>query len=112
MKTKIRKIIILAAALMFVGTGVALAQDRNDRNERNHKPDGKTVVHYEVKKIAPAWNAKHRKPVPGHSRRYAYHRARIHRHYAVPYRRPVPRQKVIYKPVPRDTNVVFKIILK
>jgi hypothetical protein len=106
MKTKIKKVIILTAALVFVSTGAALAHDRD------HKPASKYSNHYVVKKIPSGWNNKHLKPVPDHSRRYAYQKARIHRHYAAPYRPPVPRQKVIYKPVPRDTQVVFKIILK
>jgi len=109
MKTKIKNIIILAAALVFVSTGAALAHDRDDRN---HKPGSKSYGHYEVKKITPSWNDKHPKPVPNHSGRYAYQKGRIYRPYAVPYRRPIPRQKVIYKPVPKDTTVVFKIILK
>ena len=109
MKTKIKKIIILAAALVFVSAGAAIA---HDRNERDQKPGSKSGDYYVVKKAPAGWNDKHLKPVPDHSRRYAYQKARIHRHYAVPYRPPVPRQKVIYKPVPRDTQVVFKIILK
>jgi len=106
MKTKIKKIIILAAALVFVSAGAAMAHDRNN------KPGGKSGDYYVVKKVPAGWNDKHLKPVPDYNRRYAYQKARIHRHYAVPYRPPVPRQKVIYKPVPRDTQVVFKIILK
>lgn len=106
MKTKIKKIIILAAALVFAGTGAAMAHDRGQ------KAGSKSVDYYVVKKAPSGWNDKHLKPVPDHNRRYAYQKARIHRHYVVPYRPPVPRQKVIYKPVPRDTQVVFKIILK
>ena len=109
MKTKIKKIIILTAALVFVSAGAAMAQDRNDRD---HKTGSKSYDHYVVKKIPSGWNDKHLKPVPDHSRRYAYQKARIHRHYVVPYRPPVPRRKVIYKPVPQDAQVVFKIILK
>ena len=109
MKTRIKKIIILAAALVFVSTGAAMA---NDRYDRGHKTGSKSYDHYVVKKIPSGWNDKHLKPLPDHSRKYAYHKTRIHRYYAVPYRPPVPRQKVIYKPVPRDTRVVFKIILK
>jgi hypothetical protein len=106
MKTKIKKIIIIAAALVFVSAGAAMAHDRDP------KPGGKSYDHYVVKKAPSGWNDKHLKPVPDHNRRYAYQKVRNHRHYVVPYRPPVPRQKVIYKPAPRDTRVVFRIILK
>jgi len=109
MKTRIKKIILVTAALLFVCTGVSFAQDRNDRD---HKPAGNAYGHYEAKKIPPGWNNKPFKPVPDYSNRYAYNRVPVHRYYAAPYRRPAPVKEVIYKAAPKDPVVVFKIILK
>ena len=48
MKTRIKKIIMIAAALLFVTSSVSFAHDWNDRN---HKPSGKAYGHYKVKSI-------------------------------------------------------------
>ena len=109
MKTRIKKIITVTAALLFVCSGVTFAQDWNDRD---HKSPGNAYGHYEVKKIPPGWNNKPFKPIPNYSSRYVYKRVPVHRYYAAPYSRPAPVKKVIYKTVPKDPIVVFKIILK
>ena len=46
MKTRIQKIITIAMALLCVGSGVAFAQDWNDRD---HKPPGKAYGYTQVK---------------------------------------------------------------
>ena len=109
MKTRIQKIIMIAAALLFVGSGVAIAHDRNDRI---HKPPGKAYGHYKVKKQHPGWNNKHFKPKPYCGKRYAYKRVQRPHFYKRHHPRPVPRRNVIYRPVKNDPVVVFKIVLK
>jgi hypothetical protein len=109
MKTRIKKIIMIAAALIFVGSGVSFAHDWNDRN---HKPPGKAYGQYKVQKQSPGWNHKHFKRNPYKSKRYAYKNFRGNRYYNDHHRRPAPRRNVIYKSVKKDPIVVFKIILK
>ena len=58
MKTQIQKIIISAAALVFLSSGVSFAQDRD---RQNHKQQGKADRHYKVKKDHPDWSNKHLK---------------------------------------------------
>lgn len=108
MKTRISKIIMLAAALIFVGSGVSFA---NDWNDRDHKSPGKAYGHYQVKKLPPGWTNKNFKPNPPITKRYVYKTVRGYRYYDGHYRRPVPRRTVVYKPVKKDPIVVFKIIL-
>jgi hypothetical protein len=61
MKTRIKKIIMIAAALIFVSAGVSFAHDWNDRN---HKPPGKTYGYYQVKRLPPGWANKNFRPNP------------------------------------------------
>jgi hypothetical protein len=109
MKTQIQKIIIVAAALIFVGSGVSFAHDWNDRN---HKSPGKAYGHYQVKKQPPGWTKKSLKPKPQISKRYVNKEVRGYRYYDQHHWRPAPRPKVVYKPAKKDPIVVFKIILK
>ena len=109
MKTRIQKIIMIAAALLFVSSGVALAHDWNDRN---HKPPGKAYGHYKVQKQHPVWNSKQLKSKRQIPQRYVYKEVRGHRYYDDHRRRPAPRRTVIYKPAKRNPIVVFKVILK
>jgi hypothetical protein len=141
MKTRIKKIIIVAASLLFVGSGVSFAHDRDD------KPPGKAYGHYKVKKHHHGWNNKQFKPKRHHRERYSYkenhhhhhhyenhhrrwnnkhfkprrhHRKRyvykeIHHHhhdYKNHHRRPAPREAVIYKADLKDPKIIFKVILK
>jgi len=109
MKTRIKKIIMIAAALIFVSSGVSFAHDWNDRN---HKPPGKAYGYYQVKKQPPGWSNKNFKPNPNYSNRYVYKEVRGHRYYDDHYWRPAPRRNVVYKPAKKDPIVVFKVILK
>ena len=109
MQTQIKKIIIGAAALVFVISGVSLADDRGGRH---HKPQKKAYGHYKVKKQPPGWSNKHFKPNRHNSKRYVYKEVRGHRYYDDHHRRPVPREDVIYKVALKDPKVVFKIIVK
>jgi len=109
MKTRISKIIMIAGALIFVGSSVSFAHDWNDRN---HKPPGKAYGHYKVQKQHPGWNTKNFRPNPPITKRYVYKEARGYRYYDDHYRRPAPRRNVVYKPAKKDPIVVFKVILK
>jgi hypothetical protein len=100
---------MIAAALLFVGSGVALAHDWNDRN---HKPPGKACGHYKVKKQPPGRTKKNFKPkLPVNKRYVVYRGVSDHLYYDKHYRRPVPRRTVVYRPVRKDPVVVFKIVL-
>jgi hypothetical protein len=107
MKTRIKKLIIIAAALLFLGTGVSFAHDGNDRN---HRPPGKAYGHYKVQKHHPGWSDEHFKPNRHISKRCVYKEVRGHR-YDDHRRRPAPREDVIYKVALKDPKVVFKIIV-
>ena len=109
MKTRINKIIMIAAALLFLGSGVSFAHDWNDRS---HKQRGHAYDHYQVKKLPPGLAKKNFKPNPYYSKRYVYKKVRDHRYYNDHHRRPALRRNVIYKSVKKDPMVVFKIILR
>ena len=109
MKTRIKKIIMIAAALLFVSSGVSFAHDWNDRD---HKPPGKAYGHYQVKKLPPGLAKKNFKPNPYYSKTYVYKKVRDHRYYNDHHRRPAPRRNVIYRSVKKGPVVVFKIILR
>lgn len=109
MKTRIKKIIIIAAALLFLGSGVSFAHDRGNRP---HKQYGHAYGHYKVKKHHPGWKNKHFKPRRHHRERYVY--KEVHHHYDDSHhRRRAPREDVIYRNATlRDPKVIFKIIVK
>ena len=109
MKTRIKKIIMIAAALIFVSAGVCFAHDWNDRN---HKPPGKAYGYYQVKKAPPGWANKNFRPNPPITKRYVYKEVRGYRYYDDHYRRPTPRRDAVYKVVEKDPIVVFKIVVK
>ena len=109
MKTRIQKIIMIAAAMIFVGSGVSFAHDWNDRN---HKPAGKAYGYYQVKKLPPGWTNKNFRPNPPITKRYVYKEVRGYRYYDDHYRSPAPIRTVIYKPAKKDPILVFKVILK
>ena len=109
MKTRIKKIIMISAALIFVSSGVSFAHDWNDRN---HKPPGKAYGHYKVKKQPPGWSNKHFKANRPISKRYVYKEVQRHRYYDDHHRRRAPREDVVYKVALKDPQVVFKIIVK
>ncbi len=139
MKTRIKKIGIVAAALLFVSSGVSFAHDRDKKHP------GKAYGHHKVKKHQPGWNNKHVKPKRHHRERYVnneihhqhhyenhhrrgnnehfkpgrHHRKKYvykeinHHHYNKNHhRRPAPREAVIYKAALKDPNLIFKVILK
>ena len=71
MKSRIKKIIISAAALVFVSSGVSLA---HASDKRNHKRHGKAYGHHEVKKH-------HSSPTKKHFELWKRHRNQYQKHY-------------------------------
>jgi hypothetical protein len=74
MNIRIKKIIIAAVALFFVGSGVAFAHDRD------HRPPGKAYGHYKAKKHHYGWHKKHYKSQRYHGR-YEYKEVRHYDRY-------------------------------
>ena len=94
MKTRIKKIIMVAAALLFVGSGVSFAHDWNDLD---YKPQGKAYGHYQVKKVPPGWANQKFKPNPPATQRYlVYREVPDHRQFDEHNFRPVPSRIVVY----------------
>ncbi len=109
MKTRMKKIIIVAAALLFLGSGVSFAHDWNDRS---HKQRGHAYGHNKVKKNQSGWNNKHFRRSPHYSKRYVYKEVHHNQYYENHHRRPAAREDVIYKVALKDPNLVFKIVVK
>ena len=72
MKSRIIKIIISSAALLFLTSGVSFA---HDWGRHHHKKHGK--AHHKVKRHDHRWGHKHYKPWKHHKKHY---RAHSHRH--------------------------------
>ena len=140
MKTQLKKILIGAAALLFVMSGVSFAYDGHDRH---HKPHRKAYGLYKAKKHHPYWNNKHFKPWRHYRDRYTreeihhhhnyennhrrwkknhfksrrpdrdrYIYKEVNHHYENHHRRRAPREDLIYKVALKDPGIVFKIIVK
>ena len=72
MKTRIRKIIIMAVALLFVSVGVSFAHDLKDNR---YKPPGNAYGHYKKGyDHHPGWKIKHHPPKYHYRDKYRYHR--------------------------------------
>ena len=132
MKTHIKKIIVGAAALLFVMTGISFA---HDGGSRHHKPHGKAHGYYKVKKDHHKADHRHYKPWKnyrkGHARRDVHHRhwkksyskynrshhdryhyRKARHHHRDKHSRRSPREDLIYKIDLKDPGIVFKLILK
>jgi len=138
MQTQMKKILIGAAALIFLFSGVSFA---NDRGSRHHKPQGKAHGVYKEKKqqhgdhrhFKPRehsrkehtykdvrqrhyydkhqrhWKKSHAKFKRQHQDRYRYRK--IRQHHRNSHHRRSPRENLIYKAVFKDPGMVFKVIL-
>ena len=80
MKTRIKKIIIMAVALLFVSVGVSFAHDQKGNQ---HKPRGHAYGHYKKGyDYHPGWHKKHYKHRRHYSDRYRYREVhKVRRHY-------------------------------
>ena len=105
MKTRIKKIILLTAALLFLGTGVSIAHDRH------HRPPGHAYGHYK-QKGHPVWYKKHPGPKWRHQKHYVsrvierHHRDSGHDRHEREYDGSVVKLSVA------DENVAFKIVVR
>ena len=140
MKTRLKKIIIGAAAILFVMTGVSFA---HDGGVRHHKPHGKAHGFYKEKKYHHHRDHRHYKASKryrkGHTYQGSHHRhyyeknhrrwkkshanyrrshhdryrhRKIQRHHHDSHRRRTPREDLIYKIALKDPRILFKVILK
>ena len=99
MKTRIKKIIIMAVALLFVSVGVSFAHDVKGNSKKAPKN-----VYGQYKKGPddryPGWNKKHPKPKYNFRDRYRYReipKFRYHYHHSD-------------RPTPRERNIIgFKV---
>ena len=110
--TRIKKIIIATAALLFVFSGVSFA---HDWNYRKPIPHGKSYGHHykdKAHKHNIRWIYRHAKRHPQYSKRYAHKEVHHHHYYEKHRRQPASREDVIYKVAMKDPNLVLKIIVK
>lgn len=132
MKTQLKKMIIGAAALLFVMTGVSFA---HESGVRNHKPYGKAHGYYKEKKnhhnrdhrqykarkhyrkkhahknshqrhYDKKYHAKYNR---SHDDRYRYRKNR--HHHRDSHHRRSPREDLTYKAFFKDPGMVIKVIL-
>ena len=97
MKTRIKKIIIMAVALLFVSVGVSFAHDVKGSPK---KAPGNAYGHYKKGyDYHPGWNKRHPKPKYNFRDRYRYRY------------REVPKLRYHYdRPTPRKGNIIgFKL---
>lgn len=105
MKTRIKKIILLTAALLFLGTGVSFAHDRH------HKPPGHAYGHYK-QKGHPVWHKKHPGPKWRHQQHHAKKYVDRHDRDYGHYRHGRGYDGTVVKFAVADENVAFKIVVK
>ena len=133
MKTRIKKIIVMTVALLFLGVGVSFAHDGNRKHHKprgnahghykngyddhhgwhnkHHKPHRYTSRHYKKWHGHHGWHKKHYKHRRHHRERHVY--KEVHHHYRDNHhRRRAPREEVVYKAVLKDPKMIFKIIVK
>ena len=95
MKARIKKIIIVAVALLFVSVGVSFAHDVKGNPK---KAPGNAYGHYKKGyDYHPGWNKRHPKPKHNFRDRYRYREVpKFHYHYD--------------RPTPRKGNIIgFKV---
>jgi len=101
MKTRIKKIVLLTAALMFLGTGVSFA------NELHHRPPG-----HAYGQGHPVWYKKHPWPKWRHQKHYVPRKIeRHHRDYGH-YQHGSGYDGSVVKFAVADENVAFKIVVR
>lgn len=105
MRSKIKKIVLLTAALVFLGTGVSFAHDRF------HKPPGHAYGHYKSKGY-PVWHKKHHGPKWRHHKPYAHRYVKRHHRDYGHYRHYRRHDGSVVKFSVADRNVGFKIVVK
>ena len=105
MKTRIKKIVLLTAALILLGTGVSFAYDRF------HKPPGHAYGHYKSKGH-PVWYKKQPGPKWRHYREYAPIQVHKHYHYYDSYRHRGGYEGTAFELSVSDQTLAFKVVVK
>jgi hypothetical protein len=105
MKTRIQKIVLLTAALIFLGTGVSFAHDRN------HRSPGHAYGHYK-QKGHPVWHKKHPGPKWRHHKHHAHRYVKRHHCDYGHYRHVRGYDGSVFKFAVADENVAFKIVVR
>ena len=105
MNTRIIKIVLLTAALIFLGTGVSFAHDRH------HRPKGHAYGHYKHKGH-PAWHTKLPGPKWRHHKQHAHRYPRRHHRDYDGYRHRGGHEGSVFKLFVADSDTAFKIVVK
>jgi hypothetical protein len=110
MKTRIRKIIITAVALLFVSVGVTFA---HDGKRGHHKPRGHAHGHYKKGyDDHHGWHNKHHKSKYHYRDRYRYREVHeVHHHYHH-YDRHAPRRGTTIGFKVKEPGFKFTVVLK
>ena len=107
MKTRIKKIIIMAVAMLFVSVGVSFAHDPKGSQ---HKPRGNAYGHYKKGyDHPPSWNNKYQKPRYNVRDRYRYRVVRKIRHH---HDRHAPREGTIIAFKVNEPGIKFAVVVK
>ena len=107
MKTRIKKIIIMAVALLFVSVGVSFAHDQKGNQ---HKPRGHAYGLYKKGyDYHPGWKIKHHKPKYHYRDRYRYRED--HKVYHHPDRH-APREGTIIGFKVNEPGFKFAVVVK
>jgi hypothetical protein len=105
MKTGIKKIALLTAALIFLGTGISFAHDRP------HRAPGHAYGRYK-QKGHPVWNKKHHGPKWRYQKHHAHRYVDRHHRDFGHYRHGSGYNGWVVKFAVADENVAFKIVVK
>ena len=111
MKTRIKKIIIMAVALLFVSVSVSFAHDLKGSPK---KAPGNAYGHYKKgpDDRYPGWNKKHPKPKYNFRDRYRHRELHKFRHYYEHHNRHAPRGRSIIGFNVREPGFKFAIVVK
>ena len=105
MKANIKNIILLTAALLFLGTGISFAHDSY------RKPPGNAYGHYKPKGH-PVWQHKHQKVQWRNDRECEPRRVHEHYRHYDNYRHGNRYEGSVFKFSVADPNVAFKIVVR
>jgi hypothetical protein len=107
MKTRIKKIIIMAVAMLFVSVGVSFAHDLKGSQ---HKTHGNAYGHYKKGyDHPPGWNNKYQKQKYNVRERYRYREVhKVYHHYD----RRAPREGIIIAFKVNEPGFKFAVVVK
>ena len=110
MKTRIKKIIIMAVALLFVSVGLSFAHDLKGSR---HKPRGHAYGHYKKGyDCHPGRHHKHHKPKYHYRDRYRHREVHKVRHHYHHYDRHALRERTIMGFKVNEPDFKFVVVMK